>query len=236
MGDALADHCVASFYLANGYHHPMKPSRTGSLIALVICAAVAAAIAQQRNPEDYAKTLEGAERVARMQVPRVVETLALKPGDRVADVGSGSGLFTRPIAGAVGPKGVAYAVDIDAGLLKIVERSAKEAGIENIRTVIAAADDPKLPEPVDLVLICDALHHIGNQGPYMKTLNKYVKPGGRVAVIDFSEQWPSGHESMRFTVQQLDAWMKDAGFSRAASYTWLENSFFNVYRKSGQRP
>ena len=214
----------------------MEPPRTARLIALLAYAAVTVASAQQPNPEAYAKTLEGPERVARMQVPRVVETLALKPGDRVADIGSGSGLFTRPIARMVGPNGVAYAVDIDTGLLQVVERNAKEAGIENIRTVLAATDDPKLPEPVDLVLICDALHHIGNQGPYMKTLNKYVKPGGRVAVIDFSEQWPSGHESMRFTVAQLDAWMKDAGFSRGASYDWLENSFFNVYRKSGQRP
>jgi ubiquinone/menaquinone biosynthesis C-methylase UbiE len=209
----------------------MQPLRTTRLIALLACAAVAVARAQQPNPEAYAKTLEGPERVARMQVPRVVEALALKAGDRVADVGSGSGLFTRPIARAVGANGVAYAIDIDAGLLKVVERSAKEAGIENIRTVLAAADDPKVPEPVDVVLICDALHHIGNQGPYLKTLNKYVKPGGRVAVIDFSERWPSGHESMRFSVAQLDEWMKSAGFSRAASYDWLDNSFFNIYKK-----
>ena len=99
----------------------MQPLRTTRLIALLAYAAVAVASAQQRNSEGYAKTLEGPERVARMQVPRVVEALALKPGDRMADVGSGSGLLTRPIARAVGATGVAYAVDIDAGLLKIVE-------------------------------------------------------------------------------------------------------------------
>ena len=200
------------------------------LVALLMGGEV---IAQQANPEAYAKTLEGPERVARMQVARVVEALGIKTGDRVADIGSGSGLFTRPLARAAGAAGVAYAVDIDAGLLKVVERSAREANIENIRTVLAATDDPKLPEPVDVALICDALHHIGNQGPYLKTLNKYVKPGGRVVVIDFSERWPAGHESMRFTTAQLDGWMKDAGFSREASYDWLDNSFFIVYRKSG---
>lgn len=211
----------------------MKHLRTGKLLALLVYAASAVTSAQQANPEAYAKTLEGPERVARMQVTRVVEALGIKTGDRVADIGSGSGLFTRPMARAAGPAGVAYAVDIDAGLLKVVERSAREANIENIRTVLAATDDPKLPEPVDVALICDALHHIGNQGPYIKTLNKYVKPGGRVAVIDFSERWPAGHESMRFTTAQLDGWMKDAGFSREASYDWLDNSFFIVYRKSG---
>src|SRR5687768_18388705 len=81
---------------------------------------------QQRTPEEYAKFLEGADRVARMQVPRVVSALELKPGMKVADIGSGSGLFTRPIARAVGPKGMAYAVDIDPALLKIVERSAAD--------------------------------------------------------------------------------------------------------------
>src|SRR5262245_66677042 len=81
---------------------------------------------QQRTPEEYAKFLEGAERVARMQVPRVVAALELTPGMKVADVGSGSGLFTRPIAKAVQPGGVAYAVDIDAALLKIVESRARE--------------------------------------------------------------------------------------------------------------
>jgi ubiquinone/menaquinone biosynthesis C-methylase UbiE len=216
----------------------MKPARRLTTVALFLlaCASGAVICAQQRNPEDYAKTLEGAERVARMQVARVVETLGIKPGDRVADIGSGSGLFTRPVAAAAGPKGLAFAVDIDPGLLKIVERTAKDAKIANIRTVLAATDDPKLPEAVDLALICDALHHIGNQGPYMKTLNKYVKPGGRIAVIDFSERWPAGHESMRFTTEQLDGWMKDAGFSRESSYDWLDNSFFIVYRKAALRP
>jgi ubiquinone/menaquinone biosynthesis C-methylase UbiE len=215
----------------------MRPRRFVSVIALLLgCASAVVIHAQQPNPEAYARTLEGPERVARMQVARVIETLGIKPGDRVADIGSGSGLFTRPLANAAGPKGLAFAIDIDAGLLKVVERSAKEAKIDNIRTVLAATDDPKLPEPVDLAFICDALHHIGNQGPYMKTLNKYVKPGGRVAVIDFSERWPSGHESMRFTVAQLDGWMKEAGFARESSHDWLDNSFFIVYRKEGRRP
>ena len=86
------------------------------------------------------------------------------------------------------------------------------------------------------MFICDALHHIGSQATYMKTLSNYVKAGGRVAVIDFSERWPAGHEAMRFEVTQLDGWMKDAGFSRATSYDWLDNSFFIIYRKAVSKP
>jgi arsenite methyltransferase len=184
---------------------------------------------QERTPEEYAKFLEGAERVARMQVPRVVEALGLKPGMTVADIGSGSGLFTRPIAKNVAPAEV-YAVDIEAKLLAIVDRSARDAGLTNVRTVLAAVDDPKLPQPVDLIFICDALHHIGNQGAYLKTLRKYLAPGGRVVVIDFSDRWPQGHDKMRYSTADFEGWMKDAGLSRVESFDWLENSFFVIYR------
>jgi ubiquinone/menaquinone biosynthesis C-methylase UbiE len=199
-------------------------------LGLSACVVALAVAQQQRSPEEYAKFLEGAERVARMQVPRVVTALNLRAGMRVADIGSGSGLFTRPIAKAVQPKGIVYAVDIDEALLAIVDRSAKEAGLDNVRTIRGAATDANLPEPVDLIFICDTLHHIGNHATYVKNLRKHLKPGGRVAVIDFSDRWPDGHEPMRYSLAQLDAWMKDAGFAREAAHDWLENSFFVIYR------
>ena len=183
----------------------------------------------QRTPEEYAKFLEGAERVARMQVPRVVAALGVTPGMKVADIGSGSGLFTRPVAKASAP-GAVYAVDIDQALLNIVARSSKEAGLSNVRTVLGAAGDPNLPEPVDLIFVCDALHHIANQGTYLKTLRKYLAPGGRVAIIDFRDKWPEGHESMVYSMDHFETWMKDAGYSRVASHDWLENSYFVIYR------
>lgn len=191
---------------------------------------LAAGVQQQRTPEEYAKFLEGADRVSRMQVPRVVAALDLKPGMKVADIGSGSGLFTRPIAQAVAPGGVAYAVDIDDALLKIVARGAEQQKIANVKAVLAAADDPKLPEPVDIAFICDTLHHIANQGVYLKTLRKYLKAGARVVVIDFDTAWPQGHDTMRYSREQLDRWMVEAGFSRLSSHDWLDNSFFVVYR------
>jgi ubiquinone/menaquinone biosynthesis C-methylase UbiE len=150
---------------------------------------------------------------------------------RVADLGSGSGLFTRPIAQAIGPDGVAYAIDIDGGLLELSQRRARDAGITNIRNVLADADDAKIPEPVDVILICDTLHHIGNRGPYLRRLADYVKPGGTVAIIDFTETWPQGHESMAYPEAQLNEWMADAGFTRVSSFDYLDNSFFGIWRK-----
>ena len=207
----------------------MKRPFASGVIAVALLVAAASA-QQQRTPEEFAKFLEGADRVARMQVPRVVTSLDLKPGMKVADIGAGSGLFTRPIARAIGPHGVAFAVDIDPGLLKIIERSAASEKIANIRTIQATAADPKLPEPVDLAFVCDTLHHIEKPDAYLQTLKKYLTPEGRIAVIDFTERWPQGHESMRYSLDQLDAWMKAAGMARVASHDWLDNSFFVIYR------
>jgi arsenite methyltransferase len=187
----------------------------------------------QQDPEGYAKFLEGAERVSRMQVPRVIETLGVKQGMKVADLGSGSGLFTRPLAKAVTPGGVVYAIDVNAALLQIVARSAKEAGIANIQTVLASTDDPKLAEPVDLVFICDTLHHIEGQPAYLKNLRQYLRPGGRVAIIDFSKDWPQGHEKMAYSLESLEGWMKDAGFTRVSSHDYLDNSFFVIWKSEG---
>ena len=208
-------------------------SRYRSMLAALVGAVALSltASAQQANPEAYAKTLEGAARVARMQVSRVIETLVIPPGSKVADIGAGSGLFSRPIAQHIGRAGLVYAVDIDPGMLKIIDRRSQEDNLTNIRTILAATDDPKLPEPVDLAFICDALHHIGNQEAYFKTLTKYIRPGGRIAVIDFSETWPTGHEKMRYSVADLDGWLKAIGFTQIASHSFLENSFFVIYRK-----
>jgi cyclopropane fatty-acyl-phospholipid synthase-like methyltransferase len=184
----------------------------------------------QQDPEGYAKFLEGAERVSRMQVPRVIETLGVKPGMKVADLGSGSGLFTRPLAKAVSPGGVVYAIDVNESLLKIVARSAKEAGIANIQTVLASTDDPRLTEPVDLIFVCDTLHHIEGQPAYLKSLRKHLRPGGRVAIIDFSKDWPQGHEKMAYSLESLEGWMKEAGFTRVSSHDYLDNSFFVIWK------
>ena len=198
-----------------------------------ILALVPVLAAQQPPPAkdaaEYLDLLERPERVEGLQVPRVIETLRVQRGQTVADLGSGSGLFTRPLARAVGDTGKVYAVDIDEALLLHVARTAASDGLGNITTVLARPDDSLLPEPVDLILVCDTLHHIGNPAAYLERLRSKVKAGGRVAIIDFREGWPPGHEQSRYTVDQLDGWMSAAGFIRYESHDFLENTFFVIY-------
>jgi len=200
------------------------------LPALSILLFVAQSTQQRRDPVSYIKTLESEQRVKGLQVDRVVEVLKVSPGQKVADLGSGSGLFSRPIARQAGEKGIVYSIDIDPELLKHIEKTAQDNKLTNIRTVLATEDDPKIPEPVNLIVIIDTLHHIKNRTTYLKNLRRYLQPSGRIAVIDFTHTWPTGHEEMRYTLDDLDGWMKSAGFSRIEKHDFLDNNFFVIYQ------
>ena len=210
----------------------MRLASSRSIVtALAIAIAITTAAAQQRDPKQYQQTLENPDRVAALQVDRVIAALALTPGARIADLGAGSGVFTIPLAKAVGPNGKVYAIDVDAGLLAIVAEKAKTAGVTTIETIAAGATDPKLPEPVDVLFICDTMHHLPNQASYVKQFGKLLRPGGRVVVIDFAEgKWPAGHEAFTITPKQVDEWMQAAGFTRSATHTFLATNFFHVYQ------
>src|SRR4030095_3267744 len=201
------------------------------VLAMLFVAATLSA--QQRDPKQYAQTLDNPDRVAGLHVDKGVAALELKPGMRGADLGSGSGVFTIPFARAVGSTGKVYAVDIDAGLLAIVSDKAKTERLANIQTVVAEPKDARIPEPVDLIFICDTMHHLPDQAEYVKQFAKQVKPDGRVAVIDFAEgKWPSGHESYTIRPAQVDEWMKAAGFARQSSLQFLPTNFFNIYKRN----
>lgn len=202
-----------------------------SSMAVLLALLIAAPLAQQRDPKQYQQTLENPDRVAALQVDRVVATLGITPGMRIADLGAGTGIFTIPMARAAGKIGRVYAIDVDPGLLKIVEDKARIASLPTVQTIVAGDVDPKIPEPVDLIFICDTMHHLPNQAAYVKGLAKHLKPSGRVVVIDFSEaHWPSGHEAFKITPSQVTDWMSSAGFALETSHTFLATNFFHVYR------
>ena len=204
------------------------------LPALVLLALGALGQQLRRQPEakEYVKILEDPHRIARLNPPEIIRKLDLKPGDAVADIGSGSGLFARPMARAVLPGGKVYAVDIDSDLLAHVARTAAEQGISNIVTVLAPEDSPALqPGSIDLAFMCDTLHHIEKRQLYLTRLKTCLKNGGRLAIIDFSTGWPAGHESLRFSLDELDSWTAAAGYVKIAEYDTIEGNYFRIYRK-----
>jgi arsenite methyltransferase len=167
----------------------------------------------------------------RWQKPeQVIAALALKPGDRVADLGSGGGYFTFRLARAVGPSGVVFAVDRDRGLLEGIARRATKEGLANIRAVDAAADDPALPEPVQLVFVSNAYHHLENHADYFRRASRYLAPGGRVAILEGKREGLMarlfGHATSPATIR---AEMRSAGYRVVDAHELLRRESFLVF-------
>jgi len=170
-----------------------------------------------RKAEEWEKTLESPRRAETQKLDEVLSNLSLKPGMFVADIGAGSGFFSRPLAKAVAPGGTVYAVDIQQGLLDYINKRDAEENIHNIQTVLGEFDDPKLPaRNVDLAFINDVLHHIEHRAVYLKALGTYIKPSGRIAIIEMNKDDPkTGHKNqpeLLVSREEIVGWMSDAGF------------------------
>jgi ubiquinone/menaquinone biosynthesis C-methylase UbiE len=205
-------------------------------IAIVMLGAPVSPAAAQlagRPAEEWVKTLDAPERVKSMKIDEIVSALDVKPGTIVADVGAGSGVLGGPLALATGTKGVLYAVDIDKGLLAHIAERAATQKIANIRTVLGEFTDPKLPEKVDLAFMNDVLHHIADRGAYLKSLAFYLKPGGRIAIVDFIPALSPHRSQPELTVseEQTAAWLKEAGLGLAEKVTIFDDRFYIIYAK-----
>jgi len=198
-----------------------------SLSATVLTAAFAFQLAQQ-PAEKYIAAMDRPDRV--LKIDEVVARLALKPGDIVADVGSGSGVYSIPMAKAIAPNGILYAVDIDQAMLDHVAARAKEAGVTNLRTVLGEYDDPKLPvKNVDVAYFQRTLHMIEHRQAYLNATAKYLKPDGRVVVIDKNHE--DSQDWMWLNQSDVDTWMAAISFYPAQHFAVFDDRYFVVYQR-----
>ncbi|MGE0378332.1 MAG: class I SAM-dependent methyltransferase [Planctomycetaceae bacterium] len=130
----------------------------------------------------------------------IVTACQIRPGMTVADIGAGTGLFTRLFSDAVGPEGRVHAVDIAESFVKHIEQTAQDAGVTNIVGVICPPNAVNLPpESIDLAFICDTYHHFEFPSKTMRSLHRALKPRGQVVLVDFhrvegvSREWVIGH-------------------------------------------
>lgn len=177
----------------------------------------------------YIDHMERDARINRMNIDVIVSKLKIEKGQFVADIGAGSGLFSRKFSEKTGSEGRVFAVDINPELLKHIEKINNLIKINNIKIVLASENDPSIPKPVDLIFICDTLHYIDHQGEYVKTMARYLKKGGRIAIVSFYQNWPP--MANQFYVKDLDAWMETAGMQRIKYYDdFIQDEYFAVYQ------
>lgn len=201
------------------------------LLCVGLAAAPAAAQLAGRTAEEWIKTLESPTRIASLKIDETLSRLKLKPTDVVADIGAGAGVFEGPLSKAV-PQGKVYAVDIDQGLLDNIENRKKEFQIINVVTVLGKFSDPNLPtRDVDLAFINDVLHHIEDRAGYLKNLARYLKPSGRIAVIEFIPD-KGGHRNqpeLQITKEQGTEWMAAAGLKPVEDLSVFDDKWFVIY-------
>jgi SAM-dependent methyltransferase len=125
------------------------------------------------------------DRDKKLQIDHVMDLLGITTGKNVADIGAGSGWFTVRAARRVGPTGAVIAEDINPLAIEYIGKRILKENLPNVRTVIGGSDDPRLPAgSVDAVLMLKVYHEIAHPVPTMKTLQRALRPGAKVGIID----------------------------------------------------
>ncbi len=135
--------------------------------------------------------LERPERDAEEHTEKLVNELVVKPGDVIADIGAGTGYFTRRLARKTGSTGAVLAVDIQPEMLDLLTNQMADAGITNVKPVLGTVSDPRLAAgSVDLVLMVDVYHEFEFPFEMMDAITRALKPGGRVVFVEFRGEDP----------------------------------------------
>ena len=174
---------------------------------------------------------EGLSRDEWQQPQKVIESLQIRPGAIVADLGAGGGYFTLKLANAVGAAGKVYAVDIDREMTDLIAGQAKKGSAANVETIVANSDDPLLPATgVDLIFTVNTYHHFDNRVGYFANLRKYLRPGGRIAVIDFDRRaWLEGLLRHYTPSEFMKRELEQAGYVLQQDFDFLDRQSFLIF-------
>jgi SAM-dependent methyltransferase len=209
----------------------------GHLVLALHSGAVFAQEAPNRDPHGPAdvqfliQNLLSDERVAELRPERVIAALMLPDDAIVADLGSGPGVFTVPLAQRL-KRGVVYAVDVEPQQLDALRQRLIEADLDNVVPVLASFSTPHLPPArLDLILLVDTYHHIENRAEYFRQLRSALRPGGRIAVIEYKPgELPAGPPvEAKLPEGQRENELRSAGFTLLRSYDIHEYHDFELW-------
>ncbi len=169
---------------------------------------------------------------------RIVAAARIKPGEQIADIGAGTGLFTMLFAERVGPTGKVFAVDIAKDFLSHIAERATAAGLKNVQTVLGTEHSTELaPASIDLAFICDTYHHFEYPQHTLASIHRALKPGGELVLVDFkripgkTSEWTLNH--VRAGQEVFTAEIEAAGFKQTEQLDFLKDNYLVRFRKTG---
>ena len=216
--------------------------------AVLNCLVVSPALAQterqdrHRVPADYmsfraAQWLERDERVVEERPEEVLDAMALKAGDVVADVGCGSGYYARRIAHRIQPGGTVYCEDIQQEMLDVFQQLAEAEGAVGVEPVLGTLTNPMLPEgEIDWIIIADVYHEMSEPELMLAGIRAALSPDGLVALLEYRVEDGTGdHVKADHTMsarQVLREW-KAAGFELVELHDFLPGQHLFFFRPAG---
>lgn len=193
--------------------------------------------------EQFVKRFESADRDIYVKRRDITRAVGLRPGDAVADIGAGTGLFTQLFAEQVGPKGTVYAVDISPAFLKHIADQARQRGCQGIvKTVLNTPDSTGLPAgSIDVAFLCDAYHHFQQAGKMLASIHRALRPGGRLVIIDFDLRKGSSDfvkQRARAAKEVYFAEIAAAGFEliETKHAPAIKDNFYAEFRRVERKP
>ncbi|MCA9470859.1 MAG: methyltransferase domain-containing protein [Nitrospirales bacterium] len=185
-----------------------------------------------RNIDSYIQALERGERDEYQKPEEVIAALHIQPGMTIADIGSGSGYFTRRLAKEVGATGKVLATDVEQKMLDYNQKAIDQQGLSGRVTFLRTnPEDPALPpHSIDLIFICNVYHHLKNPSSFLEKAKSALSVNGRVVIIDFYHDERSG--KLGFSKHHLVPeetvikQMQEAGFTLSRRETFLPRQYF----------
>jgi len=189
---------------------------------------------QFKDAQKWAQVFDDPARDAWQKPHEVISALKLAPDAAIADIGAGTGYFAARFSHMLA-KGKVYAVDLEPDMVKHLGERAKKENLANLTPVLGATDSPKIPMPVDLVILVDVYHHIGAREQYFGKLRESLKTNGRVAIIDFRMDATMGpSKAMRIAPERVKTEMAKAGYALAEEHAFLPQQYFLVFKAGAQ--
>jgi SAM-dependent methyltransferase len=180
--------------------------------------------------EMWAKELDDPARDTWQKPDEILDALHLERTARVADLGAGTGYFSVRIAKRV-PEGRLFAIDVEPDMLRYLRERAHREHLSVLVPVLASAESPNLPEPVDLILVVDTYHHIDNRVAYFAKVRESLRPNGKLAIVDFKPDSPNGPPpEHRISPEKVTAELGAAGYSPVAVHLFLPRQYFLVFQ------